>query len=157
MSTVKTTLEIPDSLVASAFELNAHGLTHQLNMFVAPSAPVKIYHLQLRNTWQRARRLTVTLYAEWVLGTTRAATQQFIVPEFDADSNGMLVRNVYNSDFGDRIAFAAADRPLHGITADRTEFIGHHGSQGHTSNRGPLDAASTGVEHGTWLASRSIT
>ncbi|MCJ7737637.1 MAG: hypothetical protein MUQ10_10050, partial [Anaerolineae bacterium] len=112
----------------SAFALNAHGLTHQLHMFVAPSAPVKIYHLQLRNTWQRARRLTVTLYAEWVLGTTRAATQQFIVPEFDSDSNGMLVRNVYNSDFSNRIAFAAADRPLHGITADRTEFIGRHGS-----------------------------
>jgi len=113
----------------STFELSAHGLTHQLDMFVAPAAPVKIYHLQLRNTWQRARRLTVTFYAEWVLGTTRAATQQTIAPEFDAGSNGMLVRNVTSPDFRDGVAFAAADRQLHGITADRTEFLGRHGSQ----------------------------
>jgi len=112
----------------TVFEHNGHGLIHLLRMFVAPMAPVKILHLKLHNTWQRPRRITVTLYVEWVLGTTRATTQQFIVPEYSADSNALLARNTYSADFARRVAFAAADRPLHGLTTDRTEFLGRNGS-----------------------------
>jgi cyclic beta-1,2-glucan synthetase len=38
------------------------------------------------------------------------------------------VRNPYSSEFGACVAFAAASRELHGMTADRTEFMGRLGS-----------------------------
>jgi len=112
----------------TVFEHNSHGLIHRLRQFVAPDAAVKFLVLKVRNTWPRPRRITVTFYVEWVLGTTRSATQQYLVPQYDARSNAVFVRNTYSTDFSDRVAFVAADRPLHGLTADRTEFLGRCGS-----------------------------
>ena len=47
----------------------------RLTLLVAPDAPVKLFQLSLRNTSGRARRLSVTLYVDWVLGEQRAKTQ----------------------------------------------------------------------------------
>ncbi len=100
----------------------------RLRVFAAPDAPVKILQLRLENQSGRPRRLTVTFYAEWVLGVDRADTAQYLVPEFDAELNALLVRNPYSSEFGQRVAFAAAGRRLHGMTADRAEFLGRLGT-----------------------------
>jgi cellobiose phosphorylase len=50
-----------------------------------------------------------------------------IIPEYDADSAVMLVRNPYSAEFGTCVAFLAASRTLHGLTADRAEFLGPGG------------------------------
>ena len=115
----------------SVFEHHSHGLKQRLRLFVAPDEPVKVVQLRLENTWSRNRRITATFYVEWVLGTTRDTTQQYIVPEFDADSQALLARNAYNEEFGERMAFVAASEELHGLTADRTEFLGREGSLSH--------------------------
>jgi cyclic beta-1,2-glucan synthetase len=112
----------------SIFESQSHGLNQNLRLFVAPDAPVKIAHLRLQNLWERPRRITVTYYAEWVLGTTRDTYQAHIMPEFDADKHALLASNHYNSEFGERVAFLAANKKPHGVTADRTEFLGRKGS-----------------------------
>ncbi len=67
----------------SIFESQSHGLNQNLRLFAAPDAPVKIARLRLKNLWKRPRRVTVTYYAEWVLGTTRDTHQAHIMPEFD--------------------------------------------------------------------------
>jgi cyclic beta-1,2-glucan synthetase len=110
------------------FEHHSHGLRQQLRVFTPPDAPLKILQLQLENTWERARRITATYYVEWVLGVSREITQQYLVPEFSSDPQALLVRNPYNTEFSDRVAFVSASNPLHGLTADRTEFIGRLGS-----------------------------
>jgi cyclic beta-1,2-glucan synthetase len=112
----------------SIFESQSHGLNQKLRMFVAPDAPVKIVHLRLQNLWDRPRRVTVTYYAEWVLGTTRDTHQAHIMPEFDPDHNALLATNRFNSEFGERVAFLASNKKPHGVTADRTEFLGRMGS-----------------------------
>lgn len=115
----------------SVFEHNSHGLVQRLRLFAAPDAPVKVVQLRLENTWQHARRITATFYSEWVLGTTRDGTQQYLVSEFDGEHQALLVRNPYNAEFGKRIAFVAASKKLHGLTADRTEFLGRMGNLSH--------------------------
>jgi cyclic beta-1,2-glucan synthetase len=110
------------------FENQSHGLNQRLRLFAAPDAPVKIAHLRLQNLWERPRRITVTYYAEWVLGTTRDVSQAYIIPEFEPDKNALLASNHYVSEFGERVAFLAANKKLHGLTADRTEFLGRKGS-----------------------------
>ncbi len=112
----------------SIFETQSHGLNQRLRLFAAPNAPVKIAHLRLENLWTRSRRITATYYAEWVLGTTRSQNQTFIVPEFDAATHALLASNRYNTEFGDRVAFLAANKKPHGVTADRAEFLGLLGS-----------------------------
>ena len=110
------------------FEHNSHGLRQQLRVFTPPDAPVKILQLHLENTWDRARRITATYYVEWVLGVSREVTQQYLIPEFNSDPQALLVRNPYNTEFSERVAFVSASNPLHGLTTDRTEFLGRLGS-----------------------------
>ncbi|MCJ7434348.1 MAG: hypothetical protein MUO77_12745, partial [Anaerolineales bacterium] len=112
----------------SIFESQSHGLNQTLRLFAAPDAPVKIVHLSLKNLWERPRRITVTYYAEWVLGTTRDTHQAHIMPEFDPDKHALLASNRFNSEFGDRVAFLASNKKPHGVTTDRTEFLGRMGS-----------------------------
>jgi cyclic beta-1,2-glucan synthetase len=112
----------------SIFEHHSHGLAQRLRLFVTPDAPVKVVHLRLENLWTHTRRITATFYAEWVLGVTRDTTQHHVVPNYDSDYQALLARNGYNAEFGERVAFVAASRPLHGLTADRTEFLGRLGN-----------------------------
>jgi cyclic beta-1,2-glucan synthetase len=113
----------------TSFTHTSHGLHQQLQAFVPVADPVKILHLRVTNGLERPRRLTVTYYAEWVLGTLRDANQAFVVPEFDAAAEVLLARNPWNEGFADRVAFAAASTRLHGLTADRAEFLGRRGTR----------------------------
>ena len=120
----------------SVFEHNSHGLEQWLRLFAVRDAPVKILQLRLKNTWMRTRRITATFYAEWVLGVSRDASQQYVVPDFDGDHQVLMARNAYNPEFAERVAFVAANKGLHGLTADRNEFLGR---LGHLSHPAALD------------------
>ncbi|MEO6065026.1 MAG: glycosyl hydrolase family 65 protein, partial [Lysobacterales bacterium] len=86
----------------------------------------------------RPRRITATGYVEWILGDLHARTQMHVVTEIDGDSNVLLARNPYNSEFEGRVAFFDTDvfdadaadgaaKTRH-ITGDRTEFLGRNGT-----------------------------
>jgi cyclic beta-1,2-glucan synthetase len=120
----------------SIFEHNSHGLKQRLRCFAAPDAPVKIVQLRLENTWRRTRRVTAIYYAEWVLGTTREAMAPYLIPEFDTSCHTLLVCNPFNAEFGQRTAFLTATREPHGLTTDRTEFLGRMGSYRHPAALG---------------------
>jgi cyclic beta-1,2-glucan synthetase len=110
------------------FEHNSHGLRHVLTLFASPEDPVKIIHLKVENTLNHTRRITATQYVEWVLGTTHTANMMFIVPEYDEAQGCLLATNPYNVEFGSRTAFLIASKELHGLTADRAEFLGRGGT-----------------------------
>lgn len=131
----------------SIFEHDSHGLKQRLRNFAAPDAPIKVVQLRLENTWAHSRRITATFYAEWVLGVTRDTAQQHVFSEFESDSQALLVRNCYNAEFGERVAFAAASKRLHGLTTDRTEFLGRLGNISHPAALDRIGLASA-VEPG---------
>jgi cyclic beta-1,2-glucan synthetase len=112
----------------SRFELTARDVELKLCMFVPMQDPIKISVLKIRNTSKRPRRLTVTAYAEWVLGTARGTAAPFIVTELDAQSGALFAHNPWDATFGSRIAFADLGGRQSQWTADRTEFIGRHGT-----------------------------
>ena len=112
----------------SVVEHHSHGLHQTVHYCMAPDDPVKFVRVKLKNTASRPRRVTITYYAEWVLGPLRDMTQQYLIPEFDEGLQALMVRNPYSIEFGAHHAFVTADRPFHGMTADRTEFLGRMGS-----------------------------
>ena len=74
----------------SIFEHRSHQLDQNLKVFAVPDAPVKIAQLKLKNTSERTRRINITYYAEWVLGSTHDNTGQYIVPEFASNNFALL-------------------------------------------------------------------
>jgi cyclic beta-1,2-glucan synthetase len=102
----------------------SHGITQIVRLGVAPDDPVKLIELTVENTTQRLRRLTATYYVEWVLGSSRHRTGAHLVPEYDAPAGALLARNPFHPSFSDRVAFLAASEQPHGLTADRSDFVG---------------------------------
>jgi len=111
----------------SRFEHIAYGIHLELTMFVPLHDSIKIVRLKVRNASNRHRRLSVTAYAEWVLGTTRSASAPFIVTEMDAQTGAMFARNPWNAPFATRVAFADLCGRQTQWTGDRGEFLGRHG------------------------------
>lgn len=118
----------------SVFEHSQGGIHSELTLFVAHDAPVKFAVLKLSNRSDRARRLSVTGYVEWVLGDERRKTAMHISTERDTDSGAVFARNPYNTDFADRTAFFDVDGAMDAASSacgDRGAFLGRHGSLRH--------------------------
>ncbi len=111
----------------SRFEHQAHGIALDLLHTVALADPIKISRLTLRNVSGRPRRLSVTSYAEWVLGTSRGASAPFIITDIDRTTGAMLARNPWSIGFSDAVAFVDLCGRQTAWTSDRTEFLGRNG------------------------------
>lgn len=111
----------------SRFETISRGIKLELLQYVPIDDPVKISRLTIQNESGRRRRLTVTAYVEWVLGTSRSASAHHISTEIDAATRAMFAANRWSNDFGERVAFADWCGRQTGWTGDRTEFLGRDG------------------------------
>jgi cyclic beta-1,2-glucan synthetase len=52
----------------------------------------------------------------------------YIIPEYDYAQECLLATNPYSVEFGTRVGFLIASKSVHGLTADRTEFLGRGGT-----------------------------
>ena len=111
----------------SRFEHEAGGIEAVLLQFVPTDDPVKISRLTLRNLSATPRRLSVTAYTEWVLGTVRGASGPFLTSEIDMVTGAVLIRNPWSLACSGRVAFADLAGQQTDWTADRTEFLGRAG------------------------------
>ena len=113
------------------FEHHSHGIGQKSTLFVAQSDPVKILQVELKNTTARQRRLSLTYYAEWVLGVGRETNAPYIMTEWDDSTKALLASNAYQETFRDRTAFlkvyTLGDVIKQSWTGDRTEFLGQNG------------------------------
>jgi cyclic beta-1,2-glucan synthetase len=112
----------------SVFETRVDGIHSELTVFVARDAAVKFSLLKLRNDSGRPRRLSATVYVQWVLGDLGGRSAMHVSTEIAPRSGALYARNPYNAEFAERVAFLDADDTARGLTADRGEFVGRNGS-----------------------------
>jgi len=114
----------------TVFEHNSHAIEQELLVFVPvqPALPVRIGRLRLRNRSTRRRRLSITTFAEWTLGTDREENQLHVVTQWDPQSNSLLARNARRADYNTTVAFATLIPAASSYTADRVEFLGRNGA-----------------------------
>lgn len=112
----------------SQFDHAHDGILSEARIFVDIEAPVKFVVIRVRNTSGRTRKLSVTGYCEWVLGSLRSKSAMHVVTELDTMTGALVVRNAYNAEFPNRVAFFDVDELQSNFTADRTEFIGRNGT-----------------------------
>ena len=103
----------------TVFEHTENGIVSELWVYVALDAPVKFTVLKLRNVSGRTRRLSVTVYCEWVLGDLRQKSLLHVQTEADLETGALLARNYYNTDFPDRVAFLDVNDEARTLTGDR--------------------------------------
>src|SRR5262249_58198563 len=114
---------------STTYEHARDGIASTLVLSISSSSPVKLYHLTLRNATTSRRRLSVTLYVEWVLGENRERSRLHVVTSRDAATGAILARNSFRQEFAERVAFLdlhPGDRRT--LTGDRTEFLGRNGT-----------------------------
>jgi len=110
----------------TTFEHNSFEIGQELTLFVSMKDEVKFMRLKLKNHSTSKRSLSVFYYLEWVLGFHRSKTGPHIVTE--KDEAIFLARNRFLPDFGNRISFACANRPVTSFTCDRGSFLGRNGN-----------------------------
>jgi cyclic beta-1,2-glucan synthetase len=89
----------------TCYQHESHGLEHEMTVFVPMDDPVKVIRLRLQNKTSELRRLSVTYYAEWVLGVHREGNSSFIVTEWDELNGVLMARNTYQENFREATAF----------------------------------------------------
>ncbi len=128
----------------SRFEHNVHGIGAELTLFVPPQDTIKIARLKLTNLSGRERRLSVTAFVEWVLGSGQRQGRTLISTEIDPVTGAMFAQNRWNNELGERVAFLDLAGKQSAWTGDRTEFIGRDGGKDRP----------VGLMHGTKLSNR---
>ncbi|WP_447764126.1 GH36-type glycosyl hydrolase domain-containing protein [Pseudomonas reinekei] len=112
----------------SVFEHEEDGIYSELWIYVALDAPIKFSRLLVSNRSGRSRSLSVTGYVEWVLGDLRSKSAMHVATQSDPVSGALFARNAYSVEFSERVAFFDTDTIDHGVSADRTEFVGRSGT-----------------------------
>lgn len=112
----------------TVFEHSAHGIQHQLTIFVPKDDNIKISLLKLRNISKRKRRLSITGYTEWVLGSRREKTAPYLICEVDHPNSAIYARNPNDNEFADRVAFMDMNISSRTFTCSRKEFLGRNGN-----------------------------
>jgi cyclic beta-1,2-glucan synthetase len=112
----------------TVYEHEHDGIVTSLRAGMAESDPVKIQILSITNSSSGERRLAITSYVDWLLGTDRERVQGHVMNEMLTSESTMLAANTFDHDYADQVAFTAVSEELADFTADRRSFLGMNGS-----------------------------
>ena len=113
----------------SNFKHEAFGIMGEVTMFVPMGHNLKLCKIKLKNNSDVVRDLSVTYYAELVMGVVPQHTAQHIVTYLNEENKYIYATNSYNQHFGKLKAFLKLfGGQEESFTGNRSEFLGRGGS-----------------------------
>jgi len=112
----------------TVYEHTQERLFSEMWTYVATDAPLKFTKFTIRNLSDRDRRISITGYAELVLGESREKNAMHIVTRQDPQTGAIVASCAYSTDFANHLAFFETSEADSSLTGDRTEFLGRNGS-----------------------------
>src|SRR5204863_7612943 len=107
----------------TAYDSMRSDLAQTMTVFVPLQDAVKVVTYRVTNRTGRAQSLTLTYYAELVLGGQPEETGMHIVTDVDATSGALFAWNTARVDYAERVAFADVLHRPRTVTADRTAVL----------------------------------
>ena len=89
----------------TCFEHERNGIFHEMMVYVPKEDPVKIIKFTVKNNSDVQRQISLTYYAEWVLGVGRPANAPYIVSQWNDEAHILMAQNHYQEIFRDATAF----------------------------------------------------
>jgi len=112
----------------SIFKHYAEGIIGSETMFVPMNESVKLLKINLKNNTEINRRLSLTYFAELVLGVAYEQTSNFISTYLDEKEKVIYAQNPYSTNFGNAFAYLKMyGGEEESFTGSRREFIGRGG------------------------------
>ncbi|HEX9108513.1 MAG TPA: hypothetical protein VF832_14815, partial [Longimicrobiales bacterium] len=112
----------------TSFQHERGGIASTLTLAMAEDHAVKISLLRLTNRGAQPRRIALTAYAEWTLGTLRKRARHHVRSWVESEHAVIFAQNRFDAQFADWVAFCALSEPLSALTGDRREFLGRNGT-----------------------------
>jgi cyclic beta-1,2-glucan synthetase len=113
---------------ASVFNAARNGIATRLTLSMAADEPVRLSLLRVTNHDAVERRIRLTAYVEWTLGTQRERTQHHVRTRFDRELGAVFAGNYFDPQFHEHVAYCALSEPVTGHTGDRCAFLGRNGT-----------------------------
>ncbi|MBC2399085.1 GH36-type glycosyl hydrolase domain-containing protein [Clostridium tetanomorphum] len=112
----------------STFKHKVFGIGGEVTMFSPMNNSIKLSIVKLKNDTDVERKLSVTYYAQLVLGVVPQQTAQYISTYINSNKEYMYAKNPYSNNFGNLIAYLKiAGGEDESYTGSRSEFIGKEG------------------------------
>lgn len=112
----------------SSFKHSAQGIVGEMTVFTPMDESAKLCLIKLRNISKQERSLSLTYYAQLVLGVIPQQTAQYISTYLDEDKGFIYAQNPYSEHFGSAYAYLRiAGGSNSSYTGNRTEFLGRNG------------------------------
>ncbi len=111
----------------TTFERQIDGLNIELTQCVPLADTLKLSRLRLVNTGKVSRSLSLTCYAELVLGGVRAASAPFVTTAIDDHTGALVAQNRWKNEGGEQVVFVDMTGRQTGWTGNRLEFLGKFG------------------------------
>lgn len=122
-----TVVQVRHSPGKTSWRRNSHGLEQEMRVFVDVDDPVKCIRLRLKNHSGQARRLTITYFADWLLGATAPQSCTHVRSWYESETQAIVACNYWNPEFAQRLSLLWANKAPHSVSGDRRIFIGERG------------------------------
>ncbi len=108
----------------STYKKDCYDIEHKMTVFVPLDDSIKITLIKLKNKSTYKRKIQMSYYIEPVLGVHEYLTKHHIISDFDINNDVLILKNNYNSDFSNRLAFMFSSEKIKSYSGDKIKFLG---------------------------------